>query len=379
MPGFHDGSACHFCGSSHSAGAHLCRGCGATFSRRKVSVWALLLFLPLFAFVAVLGAAIRMDLPPRDLLIAFPLAWLALGLAYFAWTRRATWRRGETLVLRDSSESAHRARVTPIFMQWSTAATTAAVVGVLWIVSAGQPLDPANAALVLPLDSGSLGSSPVNSGHVSNGAGMRAEASTPATAVALIAPLPLEKPIRVAAMEEPAEKLALAITPVAVRQDEPEAPALAPVAAAVPDSAEAEGEQAIVLTAQKMLDGLGYSVGKVDGKPGTKTRVAVQSFREREGLSRGETIDAGLVAALEKATARRQAAIQRARQQQAALSPAPQIAASLAPTPVVSAATPPAVSSRRPQVSDDASAPLRLRGPMVQSARAEVAPESVGF
>jgi peptidoglycan hydrolase-like protein with peptidoglycan-binding domain/ribosomal protein L40E len=390
------GPACRYCGESLPAGAVLCRGCGATLARRPVSVWPLFLFLPLIALAAVLGYAVRMELPLSSIAIAFPLAWLALALAYFAWTRRATWRRGQTLLLTSPvGAAATRCWSTLLTSQWSMGATTAAFVGALWIASSGQPLDPAH-AVVLPLDGSErrLASASVPVPALPAGTLAKRPASisppaaaAPAASVAAVPAVTEPRPtVAVARNEEPAVQPTVANSAtVAVPVD----PAPAPPA----EGELSADEQAVVLAAQKMLDGLGYSVGGIDGKAGSKTRVAVRNFRDRLGLGGGETIDTALVAALERATAQRQAAIRQARQQQAPDRTSDPAAAVAVPTPVNASSSTTAEPLRLHRVSDPASpsAPLRLRRDSsaartsgmqpapIQSARASASSDPIGF
>jgi len=373
------GPACRFCGESLPAAAMLCRGCGATLARRSVSVWPLFLFLPLLALTAVLAAAIQVELPPRSIAIAFPVAWLTLALLYVAWTRRAAWRRGETLVLTAPADSAPVSGWAALLTsQWSIGATAAAVVGVLWITASGQPLDPAN-ALILSLDGSDRSRTAV---LASAGSASTSSMSVPSTGIApaVLADARAMRP-PAAVPPAPSAPIAVAAAMVPTQNEEPVSKSEIAVAAPVslaPEAASAEAdEQAVVLTAQKMLDGLGYSVGGIDGKPGSKTRIAVRSFRERQGLGGGETIDAALVAALESATAQRQAAIRQARQQQASARPNESAEAVARAAPVNAFSPAGSEPGRMHRVSDPApsSAPLRLhRGSSVQSSAGQAAP-----
>jgi localization factor PodJL len=60
----------------------------------------------------------------------------------------------------------------------------------------------------------------------------------------------------------------------------------------------------LIARAQSLLNRLGYETGPADGDFGPQTREAIVAYQSDEGLERTGSVDAGLVARLERATGR---------------------------------------------------------------------------
>jgi peptidoglycan hydrolase-like protein with peptidoglycan-binding domain len=259
---------CPWCTTRLSAQAAVCHRCGAIKKRRPLSMLKLFFMHPSIAAILALGA---FSVPLLDLSIVkaagiFAVIWLILSLIHIALRQRRFWVQLEPLLLKEDEGEEQIEHKSPLGVSpaWAMAATVLVGAGVVWATAPHSVIEHAPQA-TLP--------------------------------VAQVAPSPPAAPVEVPVVA-PA-RAALPPTPPA-QPWKPETTSPAVAAEAPKAEPPATPDRAVVLTAQRLLSDLGYDVGGIDGRVGSRTRAAIKSFRERTGVG-SEEINAGLVIALEAA------------------------------------------------------------------------------
>jgi peptidoglycan hydrolase-like protein with peptidoglycan-binding domain len=293
---------CPWCTTRLNAQAAVCHRCGAIKMRPPLSMMQIFFVHPLGATILALIGFTLFGLSVVKAGGVFIAGWLLFSLIHVAFRQRRRWVQLEPLLLKVDETEQQVSHAAPFQMKpwWATAATVVVGLGIVWATTPRTQVEASGGATLS-----------VNTAAV----------STPAPAapvnVAVVAPareaLPPTPPSQPWKVETPASEPPK-VDVAAVDATKPEPP-----------------DRNLVLTAQRLLSDLGYDVGGVDGKIGSRTRASVKAFRERAGLG-GEEINAGLIAALETAA------------------PLQQYAA-VAPTPAP-------VSETRPQRMDSRGMPL---------------------
>ena len=277
---------CPWCTTRLSAQAAVCHRCGAIKKRRPLSMLKLFFLHPLIASVVALAA---FSLPFIDLSIVkaagvFAGVWVVLSAIHIALRQRRFWVQLEPLLLQEDEGEEQIEHKSPFTVSpaWATAATVLIGVGAVWATAPEMVMERAPEATLPVAQSTRAPTTPVAA----------APATSPTTAPA---------PVNVATVAPPGE--ALPPTPSA-QPWKPETASAMTTAAVEPPKPEAPPapDRTLVLTAQRLLSDLGYDVGGIDGRIGSRTRAALKTFREKTGLNSDE-INAGLIAALESAAA----------------------------------------------------------------------------
>jgi peptidoglycan hydrolase-like protein with peptidoglycan-binding domain len=260
---------CPWCTTRLNAQAAVCHRCGAIKKRRPLSMLKLFFLHPLIGAVLAMAG---LTLPLIDLSVVkaagvFAATWLILSAIHIALRQRRFWVQLEPLLLKEDEGEEQIAHSAPFKMSPAlvTAATVMIGIGVVWATAPQQVQE-------------------------------RVATATASVAPAAEKPATTTPPVNVAVVEPPRE--ALPPTPAS----QPWKPDLTAAVATVetPKVETPAPDKMVVLTAQRLLSDLGYDVGGIDGRIGSKTRAAIKSFRERTGLG-SEDINAGLIAALESA------------------------------------------------------------------------------
>lgn len=260
---------CPWCTTRLNAQAAVCHRCGAIKMRPPLSMMQIFFVHPLGATILALAGLVLFGLSVVKAGGVFIAAWLLFSLLHVAFRQRRRWVQLEPLLLKADETEQQVSHAAPFQMKpwFATAATVIVGLGIIWSLAPHRQNETANAA-VLPVDAAKAVS-------VAAVAPPR-EALPPAPPAQPVAATPAPEPLKIEVATVPSTSVA--------EPPKPEQP-----------------DRTQILTAQRLLSDLGYDVGGVDGRIGSRTRAAIKSFREKAGMPGSEEIDAGLIAALETA------------------------------------------------------------------------------
>lgn len=266
---------CPWCTTRLNAQANVCHRCGAIKMRPPLSMIQIFFLHPLGATILALAGFVLFGLSVVKAGGVFIAAWLLFSLIHVAFRQRRRWVQLEPLLLKADETEQQASHAAPFQMKpwFATAATVIVGLGIVW-AAAPQQVKETAAATTVPVD---------------------AKAQAPITVAAVappreaLAPTPTAQPWKAEMPAAEPLKIEVATVPV-------------PSAPAIDDMTKPEQpDRTQILAAQRMLSDLGYDVGGVDGKIGSRTRAAIKSFREKAGVTGGDEINAVLIAALESA------------------------------------------------------------------------------
>ncbi len=261
---------CPWCTTRLNAQAAVCHRCGAIKMRPPLSMMQIFFVHPLGATILALAGLVLFGLSVVKAGGVFITAWLLFSLIHVAFRQRRRWVQLEPLLLKADETEQQVSHPAPFQMKpwFATAATVIVGLGIIWGVAPHRQTETANAA-VLPVETKAA---PVSVAAVAP----PREALPPTTSTQPVASTPSVEPLKIDVATVPTAGVA--------EPPKPEQP-----------------DRTQILAAQRLLSDLGYDVGGVDGRIGSRTRAAIKSFREKAGMPGNEEIDAGLIAALETA------------------------------------------------------------------------------